>query len=98
MKNLLASVEKHAGVVGVIIFENLHAQVIYTSLVDRNVAQRYAQSCKKLCNIADEGLSEISERDKARVIRIRSHEHELVIKPDSEFTLVVLQDPVAASK
>ena len=98
IKQMLGGVEDQPGVTGVIIFENLHAQIIYTTMVDRNVAQRYAQCASKLCQVASEGLSEVSERDKLKILRMRTNEHELVIKPEENFTLVVLQDSTGLSK
>lgn len=98
LQQLLASVEKHAGVVGVVIYENSHGQLVYTSLADRGLAQRHAQAMHKVCAATNEGLSEINDRDKASIIRIRTREHELIVKPEEQYTLLVIQDPVAATK
>lgn len=57
------------------------------------VLRRYASEVRKIVEVVGHSVDRIELDDQLRFLRIRTQQHELLITPDSKFTLVVIQDP-----
>ncbi|KAI9607176.1 hypothetical protein H4Q26_005691 [Puccinia striiformis f. sp. tritici PST-130] len=57
------------------------------------VLRRYASEARKIVEVVGVSVDRMEVDDQLRFLRIRTQQHELLITPDSKFTLVVIQDP-----
>ncbi|KAA1068704.1 hypothetical protein PGT21_015304 [Puccinia graminis f. sp. tritici] len=57
------------------------------------VLRRYASEARKIVDAVGSSVDRMELDDQLRFLRIRTQQHELLITPDSKFTLVVIQDP-----
>ncbi|KAA1082567.1 hypothetical protein PGT21_007111 [Puccinia graminis f. sp. tritici] len=57
------------------------------------VLRRYASEARKIVDAVGSSVDRMELDDRLRFLRIRTQQHELLITPDSKFTLVVIQDP-----
>ncbi|GAA6039464.1 hypothetical protein JCM8097_009564 [Rhodosporidiobolus ruineniae] len=65
-------------------------------VVNGETARRYAAAAVRLVEATGEevgGLAGEGEPDDVRFLRIRTRRHELMITPDEQYILVVVQDP-----
>jgi dynein light chain roadblock-type len=60
------------------------------SIKDTN---EYGQVISNFCSDAEANIKKIHEEEKIVFIRIRSKAHEIMIAPDNEYTLIVIQNP-----
>ncbi|KAA1096724.1 hypothetical protein PGT21_026579 [Puccinia graminis f. sp. tritici] len=57
------------------------------------VLRRYASEARRIVDAVGSSVNRMELDDQLRFLRIRTQQHELLITPDSKFTLVVIQDP-----
>jgi dynein light chain roadblock-type len=53
----------------------------------------YGQVISNFCGDAQSAIQKIHEEETIKFIRIRSKAHEIMIAPDTEYTLIVIQNP-----
>lgn len=86
--------QSHMGVVGVIIIDSKSKSIIKTTMEDQNMAQKYASmSLAVLENTAKTvGESLEGEGGDVQILRIKMKRNEVMIAPDGDFILVVIQN------
>jgi len=57
------------------------------------VLRRYVSQIRKIVDAVAGSVGHIELDDQLRFLRIRTQLHELLITPDTKFTMVVVQDP-----
>jgi len=89
---------KHVGVQDVII-TNKEAKLIYhdskTSMSAKD-AQKYASNLTQLTSQARSVVRDLDPQNDLSFFRIRSKNHEIMVAPDKDFTLMVVQNPSAS--
>lgn len=59
---------------------------------------QYAQTISLLAAKARSVVRDLDPQDNLTFLRIRSRKHEILVAPDKEFLLIVIQDPTAGQK
>eukprot|EP00241_Pyramimonas_parkeae_P008905 CAMPEP_0114252956 /NCGR_PEP_ID=MMETSP0058-20121206/16126_1 /TAXON_ID=36894 /ORGANISM="Pyramimonas parkeae, CCMP726" /LENGTH=98 /DNA_ID=CAMNT_0001366951 /DNA_START=147 /DNA_END=443 /DNA_ORIENTATION=- len=89
----LQRINSHKGVLGTIIV-NDEGQAIRTT-ADAAVTAQYAEFIPQLASMARSLVRDLDPQNDLQFLRIRSRMHEIMVAPDNDFTLIVIQDPTA---
>ena len=84
-------INTHIGVIGLIIVNAKGMSIKSTMNVEQT--NEYGQVISNFCGDAQAAIQKIHEEEKIIFIRIRSKAHEIMIAPDTEYTLIVIQNP-----
>mmetsp|Transcript_12731 Transcript_12731/g.28064 ORF Transcript_12731/g.28064 Transcript_12731/m.28064 type:complete len:100 (+) Transcript_12731:72-371(+) len=91
----LARVSGHKGVLGTVIVNN--AGTPLRSTLDEVLTKEYASLIPSLADLARNLVRDLDPQNDLEFLRIRSIKHEIMVAAGTEFVLIVIQDPVAAS-
>lgn len=93
MEEILKSMQSHIGVVGVIIIDSKAKSIIKTTMEDQNMAQKYAMMSLNALESTTKAVSEDLEGEGSdiQILRIKMKRNEVMIAPDGDFVLVVIQ-------
>ncbi|KAL0230229.1 hypothetical protein PCE1_003791 [Barthelona sp. PCE] len=94
VEETLARIQNHPGVLGYIIINSDGAAVRRFGMDLEEVA-RYSQLIMNLAAQGRSAVRDLDPRNDLNFIRIRSNKHEIMIAPEIDYTLVVIQDPTA---
>ncbi len=64
----------------------------------RDPRLQYASSIMRLAAKARSVVRDLDPQNDLTFLRIRSKKHEIMVAPDNEFLLIVIQDPTASNK
>jgi dynein light chain roadblock-type len=97
IEDLIRSVTDHAGVKGFIIV-NAEGIPIRHSFedADRQMAIHYAGLLQGMAQKARAAIRELEPTNDLIFLRLRSKKHEILVAPDKEYLLIVIQEPVVA--
>ncbi|KAH3744112.1 dynein light chain roadblock-type 2 [Pelomyxa schiedti] len=93
VEELLRRVESHKGVIGVVII-NSSGIPIRTTL-DNTRTQLYAGLVSQLSINARTAVKTLDPTNDLNFLRIRTTKDEIMIAPDKDYTLIVIQNPSA---
>eukprot|EP00471_Norrisiella_sphaerica_P002501 CAMPEP_0184483198 /NCGR_PEP_ID=MMETSP0113_2-20130426/4839_1 /TAXON_ID=91329 /ORGANISM="Norrisiella sphaerica, Strain BC52" /LENGTH=101 /DNA_ID=CAMNT_0026863455 /DNA_START=145 /DNA_END=450 /DNA_ORIENTATION=+ len=95
---------KHAGVQDVIITDK-EAKLIYhdsakekKNSMSTKDAQKYASNLAQLTTQARSVVRDLDPQNDLSFFRIRSKKHEIMVAPDKDFMLMVIQNPSATEE
>ncbi|XP_068169848.1 dynein light chain roadblock-type 2 [Antennarius striatus] len=91
VEETLRRIETHKGVIGTIVV-NAEGIPIRTTL-DNSTAVQYAGLLRHLSMKARSTVRDIDPQNDLTFLRIRSKKHEILVAPENEFLLVVIQNP-----
>lgn len=91
VEETLKRIQSHKGVVGTIIV-NSEGIPIKTTL-DNTTTVQYAGLISSLAGKARSVVRDLDPADDLTFLRIRSKKHEIMVAPDKEFILIVVQTP-----
>ncbi|XP_067125311.1 dynein light chain roadblock-type 2 [Centruroides vittatus] len=91
VEETLKRIQSHKGVVGVIV-TNSEGVPIKTSL-DNTTTTQYAGLMTQLVERARNTVRDIDPTNDLTFLRIRSKKNEIMIAPDKEYLLIVIQNP-----
>ena len=95
VEDTLTRLQAHRGVKGVIIMDR-EGVPIRTAFPDSET-ETYSAVVSQITQKAVSVVKALDPSDELTLLRIRSSKHELLIAPDREFVLCVVQDPALAS-
>ncbi|KAM8750429.1 dynein light chain roadblock-type 2 [Acanthopagrus latus] len=87
----LKRIEAHKGVIGTIVV-NADGIPIRTTL-DNSTAVQYAGLLRNLTMMARSTVRDIDPQNDLTFLRIRSKKHEVLVAPENDFLLIVIQNP-----
>lgn len=90
VKDVLKRIEDHQNVVGVIIVDR-DGQAVHSTL-DAMETSYYTQHCAVLTAIARSTIRETDPTDDIQFFRIRTKKYEIMLAPDHDYLLIVLQN------
>ncbi|KAI3387444.1 hypothetical protein SNEBB_004350 [Seison nebaliae] len=93
VEDSLKRISSHRGVIGVVI-ANSEGVPIRTTL-DNSSAVQHAALLQRLTSKARSAIRELDPQNDLCFIRLRSKKHEIVIAPDKDYMLIVLQTPIS---
>ncbi|KAK9810462.1 hypothetical protein WJX72_011086 [[Myrmecia] bisecta] len=81
----------HKGVVGCIILDH-NGQTLRTTC-DPEVTEKHAHLIPQLALLARNMVRDLDPQNDLEFLRIRSQKHEIMVAPNPEFVLIVIQKP-----
>eukprot|EP00586_Coscinodiscus_wailesii_P011223 CAMPEP_0172499896 /NCGR_PEP_ID=MMETSP1066-20121228/132251_1 /TAXON_ID=671091 /ORGANISM="Coscinodiscus wailesii, Strain CCMP2513" /LENGTH=114 /DNA_ID=CAMNT_0013273885 /DNA_START=57 /DNA_END=401 /DNA_ORIENTATION=+ len=93
VEETLARIQSHKGVEGVIILSRDGATIQSTLNEDQTAA--HAALLSQLASKAHNMVETLDVDDELTFLRIRSHKREVMVAPDKDYLLVVIQNPHA---
>eukprot|EP00245_Coleochaete_scutata_P010011 TRINITY_DN3431_c0_g5_i1.p1 TRINITY_DN3431_c0_g5~~TRINITY_DN3431_c0_g5_i1.p1 ORF type:complete len:100 (-),score=15.57 TRINITY_DN3431_c0_g5_i1:36-335(-) len=91
----LQRINGHKGVIGTIIVDS-EGNAIRTTFTDAETTAQYTSLIPSLAAMARSTVRDLDPQNDLQFLRIRSKMHEILVSPDNEFTLIVIQDPSAS--
>ena len=91
IEETLRRISSHKGVKGVVIC-NSEGVPIRSNLPEEE-EQVYSALISQLASKANSVVRTLDESDELTFFRLRSKKHEIMIAPDKEYLLIVVQDP-----
>lgn len=96
VEETLNRIATHMGVIGVIVV-NQKGLAIRSTMPTAEDTLVYGQVISNFLNEAQTKICRIHDDESVTFIRIRSQKHEIMIAPDKEFALIVIQNPDQAA-
>lgn len=90
-EELLKRIQGHKGVMGIIIVNNEGIPIRTT--LDNSTTVQYAGLIHTLTAKARSTVRDIDPQNDLTFLRIRSKKHEIMIAPDKEYLMIVIQNP-----
>lgn len=90
VRDVLKRIEEHPNVVGVIIMDK-DGQALHTTL-DAVETTYYIKQCSSLTAIARSTIREVDPTDDLQFFRIRTKKFEIMLAPEHDYLLIVLQN------
>ncbi|KAE8608321.1 hypothetical protein XENTR_v10011462 [Xenopus tropicalis] len=91
VEETLKRIQSHKGVIGTIVV-NAEGIPIRTTL-DNSTTVQYAGLLHQLSMKAKSTVRDIDPQNDLTFLRIRSKKHEIMVAPDKEYLLIVIQNP-----
>ncbi|XP_057185973.1 dynein light chain roadblock-type 2 [Triplophysa rosa] len=91
VEDTLKRIQRHTGVIGTIVV-NTEGVPIRTTL-DNSTTVQYAGLLHQLTMKARSTVRDIDPQNDLTFLRIRSKKHEIMVAPDKEYLLIVIQSP-----
>ncbi|KAJ1660360.1 hypothetical protein IWQ61_000701 [Dispira simplex] len=79
------------GVKGVIVLTKDGA--IIKSTIEEALAVQYAKLMSQLVQSTREAVEQLDDQNELTFLRIRTKKHEIMVSPDPNYTLIVVQNP-----
>ncbi|XP_021349503.1 dynein light chain roadblock-type 2 isoform X1 [Mizuhopecten yessoensis] len=84
-------ISAHKGVIGIVVVN--HEGIPIRSTLDNSVTIQYAGLFHQLTQKARSTVRDIDPQNDLTFLRIRSKKHEIMVAPDQEYLLIVIQNP-----
>jgi dynein light chain roadblock-type len=91
VEETLKRLQSHKGVKGVLIMTNEGIPI--KSTLSSEDTENYSALISQLASKASGVVRTLDETDELAFMRIRSKKHEIMIAPDKDYILLVVQDP-----
>eukprot|EP00164_Ancoracysta_twista_P000751 GFYU01000987.1.p4 GENE.GFYU01000987.1~~GFYU01000987.1.p4 ORF type:complete len:100 (-),score=16.78 GFYU01000987.1:494-793(-) len=91
VEETLKRIQAHRGVIGIVIV-NSEGIPIRTTL-DNSQTVQYAALITQLASKARSVVRDLDPQNELTFLRIRSKKHEIMVAPDKEYLLIVIQNP-----
>ncbi|GAU96178.1 hypothetical protein RvY_07663 [Ramazzottius varieornatus] len=90
---ILSRIKSHKGVLGVMVLTQ--DGVILRSTLDDETAASYASVVHDLVSRTRHGVRDLDPGNDLSFLRIRTKKHEIMVAPDRDYLLIVIQNPNA---
>ncbi|EKX54515.1 hypothetical protein GUITHDRAFT_156873 [Guillardia theta CCMP2712] len=91
VEETLRRLQGHKGVQGVVIVNQDGIPI--RSTFDQSVTVQYASLITQLSSKARSAVRELDPQNDLTFLRVRSKKHEIMVAPDKDYLLIVIQDP-----
>lgn len=91
VEETLNRINTHKGVMGIILVDS--KGIAIKSTMDQNKTIEYGSLISNFLANAMNWIKSLHKDEEIQFIRIRSYKHEIMIAPDQDFSLIVLQVP-----
>lgn len=92
-EEILNRIKNYNGVLGILVVNN--EGIVIKSTFDQLQSDLHASLLTQLADKARSVVRELDPQNDIHFLRLRSKKHEIMIAPDKDFTLIVVQDPYA---
>ena len=98
IEELIKSVTNHEGVKGFIIVNHEGIPIRHSfEDNDRTLAIQYSASMQFLAMKAKNAIKQHDQTNDLVFLRLRSHKHEILVAPEKDYILIVIQEPSTTS-
>lgn len=98
IEELIKSVTNHSGVKGFIIVNHEGIPIRHSfDDNDRSLAIQYSASMQFLVMKAKSAIKNHDQTNELVFLRLRSHKHEILVAPEKDYLLIVIQEPTTTS-
>ncbi|KAL5022434.1 hypothetical protein ScPMuIL_001589 [Solemya velum] len=94
VEETLKRIQSHKGVQGIVVVNQEGIPI--RSTLDNSTTVQYAGLMHQLSNKARSVVRDIDPQNDLTFLRVRTKKHEIMIAPDSDYLLIVIQHPDAA--
>ncbi|KAG9395895.1 Dynein light chain-related [Carpediemonas membranifera] len=91
VEECIKRISSHKGVQGIVIVNNEGIPI--RSTLDNKEGNKYAGLISHLATKARSIITELDPTNELKFFRIRSNKHEIMVSPDKDYLLIVIQDP-----
>jgi len=91
VEETIKRIQSHKGVLGVVVVNN--AGVAIKSTLDNELTAKYCGLFTQLAAKARSVVRELDTTNDLTFLRVRSKKHEIMVAPDKDYMLIVVQDP-----
>mmetsp|Transcript_21896 Transcript_21896/g.34316 ORF Transcript_21896/g.34316 Transcript_21896/m.34316 type:complete len:103 (+) Transcript_21896:71-379(+) len=91
VEETLKRLQSHKGVIGVVIVNQDGIPI--RSTFDQAVTVQYAGLITQLCSKARSAVRELDPQNDLTFLRLRSKKHEIMVAPDKDYLLIIIQNP-----
>jgi len=98
IEETIERIRGHKGVEGVIIVNSEGIPIRPSKGMDEELTHKYAANLSALVSKARSAIRDIDPQNDLSFLRIRSKKHEIMVAPDKDFLLIVIQDPTISNK
>ena len=91
VEETLKRINSHKGVIGIVIVNS--EGIAIRSTLEQAESTRYSALITQLATKARSAVRELDPQNDLTFLRIRSKKHEILVAPEREFTLIVVQNP-----
>ncbi|KAM7345205.1 dynein light chain roadblock [Cochliomyia hominivorax] len=91
VEEILKRIQSHKGVVGTIVVNNEGIPV--KSTLDNTTTVQYAGLMSQLADKSRSVVRDLDPSNDLTFLRVRSKKHEIMVAPDKDFILIVIQNP-----
>jgi len=91
VEETLKRISSHTGVLGTIVITNDGIPI--RSTMDSVVTVQYAALITQLASKCQSAVKELDATNDLTFLRIRSKKHEIMVAPDKDYFLIVVQNP-----
>jgi len=98
VKETLQRIKNHKGVEGVIIVNSEGVPIRPSKGMDDELTQKYAANISQLAAKARAVVRELDPTNELTFLRLRTKKHELMVAPEKDYIMIVIQNPNEASK
>ena len=98
IEELIKSITNHSGVKGFIIVNHEGIPIRHSfDDSDRALAIQYSASMQFLAMKAKNAIKQHDQTNDLVFLRLRSHKHEILVAPEKDYILIVIQEPTTTS-
>eukprot|EP00656_Telonema_subtile_P019194 TRINITY_DN2046_c0_g1_i6.p1 TRINITY_DN2046_c0_g1~~TRINITY_DN2046_c0_g1_i6.p1 ORF type:complete len:116 (+),score=34.25 TRINITY_DN2046_c0_g1_i6:127-474(+) len=94
VEETLKRISSHKGVIGTVIVNN-DGVPIRSNLERSEQTAQYAAQITQLTKAAEAVVRDLDPQNDLTFLRVRSKKHEIMVAPDKEYLLIVIQNPNA---
>ncbi|ORX54345.1 dynein, light chain, roadblock-type 2-like protein [Piromyces finnis] len=95
VEETIKRLQSHKGVEGIVIVNSDGIPI--RSTIDNNLTVQYSALITQLASKARSVVRDLDPQNDLTFLRIRSKKHEIMVAPDKEYILIVIQNPQDAS-
>merc|ERR1712062_484088 len=96
LEETIKRIQTHKGVLGMMIVNN--AGVAVRSNMDATITNQYSAVIARLSYQARSAIRDLEPTNDITFLRIRSKKNEVLLAPDKDFNLIVIQNPTTEYK
>ncbi|EER11446.1 roadblock, putative [Perkinsus marinus ATCC 50983] len=93
VEETLNRIKTHKGVSGIVIVN--HEGVPIRSTLEQKYTLQYSALISQLTQKAKSMIRDLDPQNDLTFLRLRSRKHEIMVAPDKDYILIVIQDPNA---
>ncbi|CEM25122.1 unnamed protein product [Vitrella brassicaformis CCMP3155] len=91
VEETLARIKQHRGVSGIVIVNSEGVPI--RSTLDSKMTLQYSALISQLATKARSVVRDLDPQNDLTFLRVRSRKHEIMVAPDRDYILIVIQDP-----